>query len=153
MDEIRPAVMLKPGVPPEEKERVQRQLQTVEEEVEQMQPAIRAATQAHDAAMAEAQDIQKRFNDAKSGRREIENAKQKVEISKRKLRDAQKDASKDNNTEKKRCVKKVKDNIKMFVAKLETSAARYDAYLQANELLAGIKMSEDGLKESLSISQ
>lgn len=153
MDEIRQAVMLKPGVPPEQKEKVQRQLETVQEEVEQLQPAIAAATQAHDTAMAEAQDIQKRFNDAKSGRREIQNAEQKVEISRRKLREAQKDAGKDNNTEKKRCVKKMKDHIKKFVANLETAAERYDAYLNANESLAGIKMSEDGLRESLAVNQ
>eukprot|EP00979_Chaetoceros_neogracilis_P018817 scaffold11253_cov215-Chaetoceros_neogracile.AAC.1 len=67
VDEVRPARMLSPGVPPEQKNRAEREVKVAQEEFERLQPSITTATQNFERFQRDAQEKQAMFNDRKQG--------------------------------------------------------------------------------------
>jgi len=153
VDEITNARMLQPGVSPAEKERVERDLRAAEEALSQVQPSMDAAVEAFQELQSETQKASYQFAEAKKARREVIEHKGKVDSYRRRLNEAKKEADKDNVTEKKKHIRNVKKYVKMFVTELENASSRYDSYLLATQKLTGLRMSEGGLNDSLSISK
>ena len=145
--------MLQPGVSPAEKERVERDLRAAEEALSQVQPSMDAAVEAFQELQSETQKASYQFAEAKKARREVIEHKGKVDSYRRRLNEAKKEADKDNVTEKKKHIRNVKKYVKMFVTELENASSRYDSYLLATQKLTGLRMSEGGLNDSLSISK
>eukprot|EP01083_Nonionella_stella_P315147 1137434_1 len=112
-----------------------------------------AAEAAFREAQSETQKVNYQFTEAKKARRELADHKAKVDSYRRRLHEAQKEADKDNVTEKKKHIRNVKKYVKMFVTELENASSRYDSYLLATQKLTGLRMSEGGLNDSLSISK
>jgi len=145
VDEVRPAKMLKPGVPPEEKNRAERDLQVAHQEVEHLQPSLTSATEAFERAQRVAQEKNMTFKDTKQGAREVKDHQEKLARSKRKLDEAKREAAKDNKSEKKRVITAMRSFVKMFTTEIEKATNAYDRYLDATARQGGLRMSEDGL--------
>ena len=144
--------MLSPGVPPEQKNRAEREVKVAQEEFERLQPSITTATQNFERFQRDAQEKQAMFNDRKQGVKEVKEHMEKLARSKRKFAEAQKDAAKDNKTEKKRCIKEIRNLIQKFTTEIKNATTAYNQFLDATARQTGVRMSEDGLiskKQSL----
>jgi len=145
VDEVRPAKMLKPGVPPEEKDRAERDLQVAKQEFEHLQPSLTSATEAFERAQRVAQERNITFKDTKQGSHEVKDHQEKLARSKRKLDEAKREAAKDNKSEKKRVITAICSFLKMFTTEIKNATNAYDRYMDATARQGGLLMSEDGL--------
>lgn len=145
VDEIRPARMLSPGVPQEEKSQAERDLKAAEEECQNMQPRLAEAQKSFERLQLEAQQLSLKFKDAKQGRADYQQQKERLESAKRKVAEAKREASKDNRAEKKRLIRQIRDHISSYTMELEKASSAYNDYLDSCARQAGVKMSEGGL--------
>jgi chromosome segregation ATPase len=145
VDEVRPAKMLKPGVPPEEKDRAESDLQVAKQEVDHLQPSLTSATEAFEGAQRVAQEKNITYKDTKQGSHEVKDHQEKLARSKRKLDEAKREAAKDNKSEKKRVITAICSFLKKFTTEIENATNAYDRYMDATARQGGLRMSEDGL--------
>jgi len=143
--------MLSPGVAPADKDQAERLLRASEEALNRIQPELDEAQPAHMRAQHEAQQHAAKFKDAKQGSHDYDQHKEKVELAKRKLREAEKEASKDNQKEKKKCISKIRRLIEAYVNEIENASKMYDQFLESTGILSGVRMSEDGLVQKKNV--
>ena len=137
--------MLSPGVSPEQKEAVERQIQQVDAEIRQLEPDLKEVTSLYNSIQEDGQAVTLRAKDAKKAKNELEDAKKKVALAKRKLREAEEEASKDNDAEKNKHITDLKSHVANSILALENASNKYDEWMKTNRSLAGIKMTEEGL--------
>lgn len=137
--------MLSPGVPQEEKLQAERDLKVAEDEYQKMNPRVAEAQRSFERIQQEAQQLSLKFKDAKQGKADYQQHKERLESAKRKVAEAKKEASKDNKAEKKRLIRQIRDHTSRYIAELEKASTSYNDYLDASVRQAGVSMSEDGL--------
>lgn len=137
--------MLSPGVSQEEKAQAERDLKVAEEEYQRLHPRVAEAQKSFERLQQEAQQLSLKFKDAKQGKADYQQHKERLESAKRKVTEAKKEASKDNNAEKKRLIRQIRDHMIRHTAEIEKATSNYNDYLDAVARQAGIAMSEDGL--------
>jgi len=147
VDEINPARLLSPGVPPEEKERIENEIKNIENEIKILEPMMQEAGTEYESLQKSGQQISYKYKDASKALDELRSAKQKVTFAKRKLREAEQDASKDNANEKRQLMKVLKKQVSNYVLYLESASENFDSWIESESILTGIRVSEDDLHE------
>lgn len=147
VDEISQAKMLKPGVAPELKERVEADMKNIERELDEITPKLEEFKQKQESMLQAGQEAHRKMKDAQKGKQELDEAKNKVTLAKRKLREAEKEISKDNCAEKKEIKKALRQNVEKYLTTLETASLKHDEYLRASAEIAGIELTEEGKRQ------
>ena len=145
MDEIPPARTLTRGVSETEKENVMRQLERAEFELKDLIPKVEEADARYKEAMNEAQHQNLILKDAQKAKNELSNLNRRVENARNKLRNAEEEASRDNDKERSKLMSTLQTYVDNYISALESASKSWDKFVENNCLLAGIKMTEDGL--------
>ena len=145
MDEIPLARSLTKGVSETEKENVKRQLDQAEHELQDFIPKVEEADARYKEAMNEAQHQNLILKDAQKAKNELSNLNRRVESARNKLRNAEEEASRDNDKERLKLMTTFQTYVDNYISALEAASTSWDKYVENNCLLAGIKMTEDGL--------
>jgi len=146
VDEINPARLLSPGVSPEDKNDLEKQLQAIENDIRNLEPGMKEAAAEYESLQKNGQQSSYRYKDAAKALEELGHTKNKVLMAKRKLREAELEASKDNVHEKRQLIKQLKKYISNYVSYLENASENFDSWMSSESTLTGIKVSEDGLQ-------
>ena len=142
--------MLKPGVPPEQKARAENQIRVLESELDDITPQMQDLQQQYDSLQKQGQEIQNRMTDARKGREELQEVKNRLAVYKRKLRDAESEVSKDSEEEKRQTKSSLRLAVKKCVSTLEAASENYDTFLSSSTELTGIEFAEEGKRQTLS---
>lgn len=147
VDEINPARMLSPGVSPEDKNDLEKQLQAIENDIRNLEPGMQEAAAQYESLQKSGQQSSYRYKDAAKALDELGHTKTKVVMAKRKLREAELEASKDNVHEKRQLIKQLKKHVSSYVTYLENASENFDSWMRSESTLTGIRVSEEGLQE------
>ena len=139
--------MLKPGVSEELKDRTKRQMDDLQREIDRIQPTLQETDTKYQSLQREGQTATAETKDALKGLQELADVKNRVDSSKRKLRQAEKEASKDNGSEKANLKKTLCSNVQKCLTSIETASAKNDEFLKLSTEISGIEMSEDGKRQ------
>lgn len=139
--------MLRPGVAPEEKERVENAMKNIQRELEALHPSVKEKEEEHESLQREGQEVTHRLKDAQKGRQELQEARNRVNVAKRKLRDAETEISRDSGAEKREIKNKLRQSVKGGLASLQAASEKYDEFLKASTELAGIQLTEEGKRQ------
>lgn len=148
-DEIGRAKMLSPGVPPEEKEMEAQKLHRLEEELDHLKPLVKEADEAFQETQKSAQIASAKLRDARLALKELGAANSKVERAMRQLEEAEKDANKDDSSEKRKLSMSIRSNTENWLKYLSSAADLFDETLKTSAALAGVKMSSEGVESKI----
>ena len=149
VDEINAARMLKPGVSQQEKEKVESDIKKVDNDLSELLPGVEQATQLYNEFLKEGQAVTLRTKDAAKAKTELQQIKSKLKTALKKLDDAKAEAQKDYVAEKQGILTKLRNYSSKYISNLETASDQYTQYMENTSKYAVIKMSEDGLLQSL----
>lgn len=148
-DEIGRAKMLSPGVPPEEKEMAAQKIETLKQELERLYPLVKEADDAFENTQKSAQSSNAKLNDARLARTQLRDTQNKVERARRQLDQAEKDANKDDTSEKRKLSMSIRSNTENWLKYLSSAADIFDETLETSAALVGIKMSSEGFESKI----
>mmetsp|Transcript_11875 Transcript_11875/g.14741 ORF Transcript_11875/g.14741 Transcript_11875/m.14741 type:complete len:1161 (+) Transcript_11875:53-3535(+) len=149
VDEISNARMLRPGVPPEEKVKLQNLVAELQREIDDLHPQLKEKEVEYNEVQAAGQGAHAKMKDAQRAKQELNDAKSKVAAAKRKLQSAEKEAATDNVAEKRRVRKNMMQSIEKYLSTLELASANHDEYLKSSFELSGIAMTEEGKRQKI----
>lgn len=145
IDDINQARMMAPGVNPAQKAAMEKTIQEVQGEMDQLVPDIQRADSKFQELNTKGQLAAARMKEAKNSQTELKKFHQRLTTAKRKWQDAEEAAASDNGAEKKKLLRTLMARIKSNVAALETHAACHAKMMKSTYTLAGVKISQDGL--------
>ncbi len=146
---IGPAKILKPGTDPRVKEQLADTIKNADEVIAKLQPDLDSFQAKIDALNAKGQVASQHYKEAKKTKQDYDNYTSKLNNQRQKLEEAQENAAKDNGQEKAKKVAKIKKLIENSIAASESAAALHAEVMKSTHTVTGLKMSEDGLSESV----
>lgn len=147
--QIGPAKMCKPGTDPAVKEKLASTIKSAEEAIERIQPELESCAKEIETLTAQGQKAGARLKDAKRAKQDWQQFKVKLSNQKDKLAEAEENAAKDNNREKKKLKTKIQKLMDNSITMTENAGKAHNEIMKTLRSLTGLKMSEDGLQESL----
>ena len=141
--------MLKPGVAPEQKQQLESYIQRLEADINGMAPQMKESEDKHFALQKDGQAAVAKMKDAKKGHTELDEAKRKVQLAKRKYVSAQNDVSNDTIQEKKQVKEQIRQNLLACIVSLEKAGEKYDQFLKTSTEISGIDLAEVGKRQIL----
>eukprot|EP00592_Proboscia_alata_P008728 CAMPEP_0194357712 /NCGR_PEP_ID=MMETSP0174-20130528/5153_1 /TAXON_ID=216777 /ORGANISM="Proboscia alata, Strain PI-D3" /LENGTH=1120 /DNA_ID=CAMNT_0039127847 /DNA_START=129 /DNA_END=3491 /DNA_ORIENTATION=+ len=145
VDDVLPAKMLAPGIPQQQKDVLIEELDQIQSQKLELEPVAQAARETYQVIEAEGKDGHQKLNETKRILGDFKTLMLKVATAKRKLEDVNQEASKDYEAEKHSLIKKLKKHVQSSIQMLEAGGSSHDKLMTATYMLAGNKMTVDGL--------
>jgi myosin heavy subunit len=143
------ANMIQPGTDPAIKEQLASVIRTAEETIERIQPEIDSYNVESQKLHTQGQQATEKLKSAKRAKQDWQQHKSKLANQKDKLAEAEENANKDNNKEKKKSKAKIQKMIDNSITMADNAAKAHNEMMKTMSSLTGLKMSEDGLQDSL----
>lgn len=147
--QVPPARIVKPGTDPAIKEQLASSIKTAEEIIERIKPEIESCSAEIQKLNTEGQEQSRKLKGAKNAKQDWQHHKMKLANQKDKLAEAEENASKDNNREKKKLKVKIQKLMDTSIKMTDDAAKAHNEMMKTLGSLTGLKMSEDGLQDSL----
>jgi molecular chaperone GrpE (heat shock protein) len=138
--------MLATGTNPQVKAALEDSIDQLKRQIEELRPKEMETKTRQDAITQEGQGITQRSKEAKAVKNDIRNIRNKLDHATRKLHDHEESAKKDNMTEKKSTVAKVRRHFVGCMTALQNAGEAHTKLMKDKYMLAGVKMTEDGLR-------
>ena len=148
-DDIRPAQLLRPGSDPGRKDALAEAIRNAEETIERLQPEIEEGKNEIEKFNQHGQEISAQLKNAKRAKQDYQQYRMKLQNQKDKLADAEENAAKDNDREKAKMVARIKKLVESSITMSENAAKAHNECMKSTYTLTGVKMTEDGLSDSL----
>eukprot|EP00978_Attheya_sp_CCMP212_P027624 scaffold92980_cov42-Attheya_sp.AAC.2 len=145
-DEVMPPKMLAPGTNPQVKAELEDLIDQQKRQIEELRPKEIETKSRQEAMNQEGQATNQRSREAKAVKNDIRNIRSKLDHATRKLQEYEESAKKDNMTEKKATVAKVRRHFVGCMTALQNAGEAHTKLMKDNYTLAGVKMTEDGLR-------
>jgi len=148
-DDIGAAKLLRPGSDPGLKDQLAETIQKADELIARLQPEVDETKVKIEEMQKHGQSISQQFKEAKRTKNDYGQYKMKLTNQRDKFEEAQENAAKDNDKEKAKKVAKMKKLMENSIAMSENAAKTHNEIMKNTLILTGVKMSEDGLSDSL----
>lgn len=148
-DEISPAKILKPGSDPRVKDQLTETIEKADSSIAKLVPEVDAIKAVLAEMTAQGQNTSQIFKQAKHTKAEYGHYQMKLKNARDKLKEAQENASKDNDKEKAKKVAKIKKLVESSIGMSETAADLHNQIMKGTHTLTGLKMMDDALSEVL----
>ena len=145
-DDVKPARWLAPGVPEEEKSRVQKELEDLEQQYEQFGPQTHAAQQKVSEFQEQATRSSQRLRLAQENVKTVRQLTTKLKSAERKLKDSEEALATDDDQEKQRKIAQLKKQINASLNALEEQAQCYKKMMQTTVRCSGMRLNCEVLK-------
>eukprot|EP00804_Cyclotella_cryptica_P029179 CCRYP_005358-RB/>CCRYP_005358-RB protein AED:0.03 eAED:0.03 QI:457/1/1/1/1/0.8/5/1195/799 len=147
--QVGPAKMLKPGTDPSVKNQLESVIRSAEETIERIKPEIELKESELLKLNSQGQEAGVKLKNAKRAKQDWQQHDVKLRNQKDKLAEAEENASKDNNREKKKSKMKIQKLMESSISMTDMAAKAHNEFMKTMSSLTGLKMSEDGLSDSL----
>jgi len=148
VDEVIAARMLAAGTPPEQKEKLKRNLSQLQQEKQELEPTSQRIKSEHDEILGEGQTVSAKLKEIRATLQDIKRSKQRLNDAKRKLEDYEKTASADHVADKQALLEKLKYNIANATSAMMKAGEKHEELMSVTCALTGVKMTEDGIVAS-----
>jgi len=146
IDSVKPAKWLAPGVSDHEKQKLQADLAEVTKRRNEAQPDVTKARQEQVESETRAQAAKEKHRLAKENLSSISKIKSRMDTTKAKLQDAEKDFETDGEDEKKRCIDHIAKRIHASLQALEAHSDCYKKLMKATIKSTGIRLNMEVVK-------
>eukprot|EP00970_Alexandrium_tamarense_P017675 scaffold10604_cov268-Alexandrium_tamarense.AAC.2 len=147
--QIPPAKLLRPGTDPSVKDELAATITEAEETIARVKPQLEEGREEINELTEHGQGAGARFKEAKKAKADQKQFAMKLDNQRDKVGEAEENASRDNVREKGKLIAKIKKLVETNITMSETAAKAHNECLKATRTLIGVKMTEDGLVESL----
>lgn len=120
-----------------------------EETIARVKPQLEEGREEINELTEHGQGAGARFKEAKKAKADQKQFAMKLDNQRDKVGEAEENASRDNVREKGKLIAKIKKLVETNITMSETAAKAHNECLKATRTLIGVKMTEDGLVESL----
>jgi hypothetical protein len=141
--------MLKPGTDPSLKDQLASVIKSAEETIQRIKPEIELSEAELLKLNAQGQESGAKLKNAKRAKGDWQKHEMKLKNQKDKLAEAEENASKDNDREKKKSKMKIQKLMESSISMTDMAAKAHNEFMKTMSSLTGLKMSEDGLSDSL----
>ena len=141
--------ILKAGTDPAVKEQYLSVIKTAEETIERVSPEIASCGAENEKLHSLGHQAGQRLKDAKRAKTDWQHYNVKLANQKDKLAEAEENASKDNDREKKKLKTKIQKLLGNSITMVDNAAKSHNEWMKTLSSLTGLKMSEDGLADKL----
>lgn len=139
----------KPGTDPAVKEQLETVIKNAEEAIRRIKPELETLEKENEKLQSLGHSAGQRLKDAKRAKADWAHFKVKLDNQKDKVAEAEDNASKDNVKEKKNLKLKIQKLVDNSITMNENAGKIHNEIMKSTTSLTGLKMSEDGLHESL----
>ena len=148
-NKISPAKILKPGSDPRLKDQLMESIEKADSSIAKLVPEVDAIKAVLAEMTVQGQNTSQIFKQAKHTKAEYGHYQMKLKNARDKLKEAQENASKDNDKEKAKKVAKIKKLVESSIGMSETAADLHNQIMKGTHTLTGLKMMDDALSEVL----
>ena len=149
VSQVAPNKILKAGTDPAVKEQYLSVIKSAEETIERIRPEIESCVAENEKLQSLGHQAGQRLKDAKRAKNDWQHYNVKLANQKDKLAEAEENASKDNDREKKKLKTKIQKLMSNSITMVDNAAKSHNELMKTLRVLTGLKMSEDGLGEKL----
>jgi structural maintenance of chromosomes protein 5 len=142
-DEISGARMLAAGVNPAQKEKVQGEIQDIEQQFDELARKIQEVEAGSAESQRQCQEAKARQQESKETLHKVQRVFQRISATKQKIAQAEHDASTDNAGEKKKLLSQLKKRLSGVVTALETHASSHHTIMNKTYRNAGVRLMRD----------
>jgi hypothetical protein len=147
--QIGAAKMLTLGTDASVKDQLASVIQSAQDTIERIKPEIDAGIAEIHKLTGLGQEAGQKLKNAKRAKQDWQQYKVKLGNQKDKLAEAEENASKDNNREKKKLKLKIQKLMENSITMTDNAAKAHNEFMKTMSSLTGLKMSEDGMSDKL----
>lgn len=145
IDNIKAPKYLGAGTSEDAKRETMEQLQSAQQSLEALRPAVEAAQEEVARHESGVQDAQRRLKDAKDNKNNLTKHESRLKNAQRKLKEAEAELATDDEEEKEKLISALKNRVSHSITALEAHAECHRQLMQATYKSAGARINKDKL--------